>query len=75
MLLKRTHTDNIVCSVVEDHPPFCTVSVKLHQPGQSPCSILAVRAFTVDEAKKFADEEVLARGHVCNGKCTNWKPV
>ncbi len=75
MQFKRTHTPNIECSVVEDNPLFCTILVKLHQPGQSPTSILAVRAFTVDEAKNFADEEVLARGHVCNGKCTNWKPV
>ena len=75
MQFKRTHADNIEGSVVEDNPLFCTILVKLHQPGQSPTSILAVRAFTVDEAKNFADREVLANGHVCNGKCTNWKPV
>jgi hypothetical protein len=75
MQFKRRHTDNIECSVTEDSFLFCTVVVKFHQPGQAPTSILAVRPLTADEAKNFADEEVLARGHVCNGKCTNWKAV
>jgi hypothetical protein len=75
MQFKRIHTANIECFVTEDSSLFCTVLLKFHQPGQSPASILAVRPFTVDEAKNFADEEVLARGHVCNGKCTDWKPV
>ena len=72
-ILKRAHETGTE-AVLTPVSNAWRIQINLKEPNRSPVTIAFQRP-TLELAQKFADKEVLAFGHVCNGSCKEWVEV
>ena len=69
---RRVH-DSGTEALITQQPNGWQVQINLREPNRNPRTITGFLIPTVERAKHVANKEVSKHGHVCNGRCQEWR--